>query len=208
MNKNFRTLCVELKYLYVSITRPKTNLIIYDSDTKNRNPIFKYWNSLGLIDVVEKGEEINHPVLSEAFKISQSEEETKNQWRALGIKLFKKKYYDSSTMCFEESGDKDLQVRTKAYMNAEEASGLQSEADTLSFQAKHNKFISKFLRRQKKRESKKLRSKAIVKFEKAGEYFEQIGLYKNAAQCYYTCEEYEKAGEIFKKNNDLQQSAE
>ena len=84
--------------------------------------MLNYWNSLGLVDLVEKGQEIDHPVLAKAFELSKDKEETKDQWRALGIKLFKKKYYESSVICFEESGDKDLQIRTKAYCNAEEGS--------------------------------------------------------------------------------------
>ena len=37
--RKFALLCVELKYLYVSITRAKTRLIIYDEDNKTRRPI-------------------------------------------------------------------------------------------------------------------------------------------------------------------------
>jgi hypothetical protein len=86
---------VELKYLYVSITRPKTRLIIYDDGVGIDHPVYDYWNSLGLVDIVKHGEEKDHPVLSEMFTASEDEVESKDQWRALGIKLFKKKYYDS-----------------------------------------------------------------------------------------------------------------
>jgi ATP-dependent exoDNAse (exonuclease V) beta subunit len=37
--RKFASLCIELKMLYVAITRPKKRLIIYDDDVKARLPI-------------------------------------------------------------------------------------------------------------------------------------------------------------------------
>ena len=50
--RKYALLCVELKYLYVAITRPKKRLIIYDSDVKQRGPIQRVWETLELINVV------------------------------------------------------------------------------------------------------------------------------------------------------------
>ena len=36
-------LCVELKFLYVAITRPKKRLFIYDADEEARKPIERIW---------------------------------------------------------------------------------------------------------------------------------------------------------------------
>lgn len=47
-------LCVELKFLYVAITRPKRRLIIYDDVAEGRKPIQAYWEKLGVVDVVTK----------------------------------------------------------------------------------------------------------------------------------------------------------
>lgn len=49
--RNFGLLCTELKYLYVAITRPKTKLIIYDSDIEQRSMIYEYWATLGVVDI-------------------------------------------------------------------------------------------------------------------------------------------------------------
>ena len=64
------------------------------------------------------------------------------------------------------------------------------------------------MRREKKNQARKFKAEASEKFKVAGGYFEQINLYTNAAQCYYSSGDYEKAGEVFEKNHDFQQSAE
>ena len=50
--RKYALLCVELKMLYVAITRPKQRLIIYDDDAKTRLPIQRVWESLGVINIL------------------------------------------------------------------------------------------------------------------------------------------------------------
>lgn len=52
--RKFTMLCIEMKFLYVAITRPKRRLIIYDDGIDGRRPIQNYWEKLGVIDVVTK----------------------------------------------------------------------------------------------------------------------------------------------------------
>ena len=42
--RSFSLLCNDLKHLYVSITRPKTRLLIYDQDPSSRKAITNYWD--------------------------------------------------------------------------------------------------------------------------------------------------------------------
>jgi hypothetical protein len=39
VNRIFGLLCIELKHLYVSITRPKQRLLIYETDERSRREI-------------------------------------------------------------------------------------------------------------------------------------------------------------------------
>ena len=39
------------------------------------------------------------------------ERSSADEWRIQGIKLFKKKYYNSAVKCFENSGDQELVLR-------------------------------------------------------------------------------------------------
>ena len=52
--RKFSLLCIELKFLYVAITRPKRRLIIYDEQAEDRKPLQAYWEKLGIVDVVTK----------------------------------------------------------------------------------------------------------------------------------------------------------
>jgi hypothetical protein len=51
--RKYAQLCIELKQLYVAITRPRQRLIIYDDDPKARQPIQRIWEHLKVVDVVK-----------------------------------------------------------------------------------------------------------------------------------------------------------
>ena len=63
--KEHKSLCADLKYLYTAVTRAKCNLWIYDSDKTKRLPMFDYWHKRGLVKVVSttKGGESKHDVI-------------------------------------------------------------------------------------------------------------------------------------------------
>jgi hypothetical protein len=50
--RKYAALCIELKQLYVAITRPKKRLIIYDEDTAARLPIQRMWEALKIANIV------------------------------------------------------------------------------------------------------------------------------------------------------------
>ena len=50
--RKYALLCIDLKYLYVAITRPKKRLIIYDTDAGKRAPIQRIWETLELVTVL------------------------------------------------------------------------------------------------------------------------------------------------------------
>lgn len=50
--RKYALLCIDLKYLYVAITRPKKRLIIYDTDANKRIPIQRIWETLDLVIVL------------------------------------------------------------------------------------------------------------------------------------------------------------
>ena len=53
----------------------------------------------------------------------------------MGIKLLRKKFYPAAISCFEKSGDDDLVKRCYAYLHADKATGLISEAEALIYAA-------------------------------------------------------------------------
>ena len=69
MYRKFALLCIELKYLYVAITRTKKRLIIYDEDNKSRVPIQRIWENLEVTDVLTKASQ----TASSIFNVRGSE---------------------------------------------------------------------------------------------------------------------------------------
>jgi len=50
--RQYSELCLELKFLYVALTRAKKRVIIYDQEAKGRKHIQQYWEHLGAIEVL------------------------------------------------------------------------------------------------------------------------------------------------------------
>jgi hypothetical protein len=203
--RKFSMLCIEMKFLYVAITRPKRRLIIYDDVADGRKPIQNYWERMGVVDVVTKEQIQNPDQLPEGFKNifekgqMVNEGSSKDQWRLQGIKLFKKKYYDAAIKCFQNSEDQDLVTRCKAYQAADLGTTFMSDADSDTWRAQVFKNITKQEKRRLLKEAKKLRSTSKKHYEQAGHMFAEIGMMKHAASCYYTAKAYGKAGEIFQE---------
>lgn len=66
-----------------------------------------------------------------------------DEWRIMGIKLFRKKFYSAAITCFQKSVDEDLEIRCHAYMHADKATSLISEAEALIYSAQHNRALKK-----------------------------------------------------------------
>lgn len=73
-----RILCSELKQLYVSITRTRQRLWIWETVDEQSKPIFDYWKKKGLVEVRKLNES-----LVRSTQVSSSREE----WRSQGIKV-------------------------------------------------------------------------------------------------------------------------
>ena len=206
--RNFSLLCNDLKHLYVSITRPKQRLLIYDENSDNIKAIRDYWIARDVIDVVYKGEEKDHPVLKNGFETLADEASSKQEWLVMGVKLFRKKFYTSASTCFEKSGDLELRDKCIAYSHADKATTLLNEAESLFFAAKNNKNLSRPQRKAKRNEAKNVKGESFEEFKKAGKIFENLKSIRQAAQCYYTSESYKKAAELFEECEMFSQAAE
>ena len=155
--RNFSLLCNDLKHLYVSITRPKQRLLIYDEKPENINAIRDYWVERNVVDIVTKGEERDHPVLKNGFETLADEASSKQEWLIMGVKLFRKNFYTSASTCFEKIGDLELRDKCIAYSYAHKATSLLNEAESLFFAAKNNKNLTRPQRKCKRNEAKKIK---------------------------------------------------
>ena len=48
----------ELKYLYTAITRARVNVWMFDESAEARGPMFEYFRTLGLVQSILPGEEM------------------------------------------------------------------------------------------------------------------------------------------------------
>lgn len=64
--KRHNALCVELKILYVLITRTRQNLIFYDEDVLSRSPMLDCWLEKGLVEARPLDEDIRGMFRSQA----------------------------------------------------------------------------------------------------------------------------------------------
>ncbi|ONK71074.1 uncharacterized protein A4U43_C04F4450 [Asparagus officinalis] len=103
----------ELKQLYVAITRTRQRLWICENHEDYSQPMFDYWNKLGLV---------KFRWLDSSFAQSMSVASSSEDWRDRGIKLFNEGNYEMATMCFEHAGDT---FREKWYR----ASSLRASAE-------------------------------------------------------------------------------
>jgi ATP-dependent exoDNAse (exonuclease V) beta subunit len=139
--RKFANLCTDLKLLYVAITRPKQMLVIYDDVQASRKPLQSYWERLGVVDVLTKDmmqdqSKISADIL-DTFKRSLGAESDVTEWKLQGIKLFKRKFYQSAITCFRNCADEQLVTRCLAYEAADKATSMQSEADSKMLSSKN-----------------------------------------------------------------------
>jgi len=97
--KQHKSLCAELKYLYTAVTRTKCNLWIYDSDRAKRLPVFDYWHKRGLVKVVStsEGGDSKHDLIFASIS-------TPEQWKVQGDYFRKKHLWEQAQHCYEKSG--------------------------------------------------------------------------------------------------------
>ena len=211
----YSMLCTELKQLYVAITRPKNRLIIYDENSQSRHYIEKFWRNLNIVQTVTRADlntavtEENKDVASFRSLVVQT---SGSEWRKQGIRMFKNKHYKQAVKCFEKSGDKELRVRALAYQVAEQTSLKTSEVNAKTLYMKEGYYpyntYNKTMRKNMKIELKKQRTQCKKDFLQAAQLFETIKLFKQAAQCYFSAEKYQKALAAYEQIGHIKQAAE
>lgn len=206
----FLALTSELKHLYTAITRPRKRLIIFDEDAAVRKPLLDYWLKLGYVNVIteetlEKGADSEQS--SKLIETLAGKNTSKAGWRAQGVRMFTRKYYEQAVKCFEKSGDSDLKFRAEGYYEASRGAEILAEAESLKYEFAE-KSTTKAERLQLDEKITELNKKAYDCFNKAADIFIDLNMGMKAGQCYFTVQEYEKAASCFKAAGFLGQAGE
>ena len=105
-------ICEEIKALYVSVTRAKKRIIVFDQDEARRAPMFEL---LQRAHVASKMSLLEREKLSSAESGSSlAQASTPEEWRAQGLQLFRAQRFDGAVQCFEKSKDLVLYAEAAA----------------------------------------------------------------------------------------------
>ena len=217
-------LCTELKNLYVAVTRPKKNLIIFDEDLTKRKSMQEFWDYMGVIQFFEKTEKVDIDYQQVAQKTNA------DAWRTQGERMMSHKFYDQAAKCFSVSGDKLQESKARAFAKASRASSQITNAEAILEEIEYasSKTQPKSKLKGQIAEAQKMfveaaeelfsvynaeKSKSLLKqiaqcfasgknFNRAAEIYQEIGFLGQAAESFSSAGKYETAAEIFDEKGD------
>lgn len=202
-------LCTELKHLYVAITRPKCNLIIFDEDPDKRRYMQGFWKYMDVVEFIESNEISCKTQNIEDFR-AIAQQTSADAWRIQGERMMSHKFYDQAAKCFNVSGDKFLEAKAQAFAKANSASLQIIQVEALS----EDGFINKVTKKQRE-DMKKTKILAEKKFCEAALELAELAktdgsksILKQAAQCYASGKEFLEAAKIYEELGFKGQAAE
>ncbi|KAI0791850.1 hypothetical protein C8Q75DRAFT_57350 [Abortiporus biennis] len=177
------SVCRELKFLYVAITRARKNLWIADASTKGE-PMRSIWNHPGLIHNCTPGDKIPHLAVSS----------TQEEWAETGRHLFTLERYPQAAHCYQRAGmvrEKDIALayHTRYELQARSWRRGMDHERISAFVAIAEEF---------------LRLAAISPLEEltyyriAGECFAEVGEDRRAAEAYLRAKEYSSSAKSYR----------
>ncbi|KAK6537109.1 hypothetical protein TWF694_011308 [Orbilia ellipsospora] len=114
-NTKYAELCVELKNLYVAITRSRGMLYIIENDTAPVKAISDMWGMLAkdpIIDIVLP-DDLTLKTRLDEIKHGQS---TLSEWAQKGQEFFDQRLYEQASYCYRKAGKHQLQDLCQAFL--------------------------------------------------------------------------------------------
>ncbi|KAJ7671947.1 hypothetical protein B0H17DRAFT_1208872 [Mycena rosella] len=176
--------CVELKFLYVAITRARNNVWIADTSAKGE-PMRILWTSKDQVQNCTPGTDTPRLAISS----------TVSEWEEQGRKLFANKRYRQSKHCFERALLPRQTAMAGAYHLRQEARKSPGGSSRRAIEARKAAFFeaaAAFVDCAKE-------DKTLAYFRIAAECFEDAGDDLQAAQSYRDAEEYTRSTELYRK---------
>ncbi|KAJ7479993.1 hypothetical protein B0H11DRAFT_1263344 [Mycena galericulata] len=176
--------CVELKFLYVAITRARNNVWIADTSLKGE-PMRVLWTSKDQVQNCTPGTDTPKLAISS----------TAAEWEEQGRKLFANKRYRQSKHCFERAFLPRQAAMAGAYYLRQEARKSPGGNNRRAIEARRTAFLeaaAAFLGCARE-------DKTLAYFRIAAECFEEAGDDLQAAQTYKDAKEYTRATELYRK---------
>ncbi|KAJ7171712.1 hypothetical protein C8R43DRAFT_1231226 [Mycena crocata] len=176
--------CVELKFLYVAITRARNNVWIADTSAKGE-PMRILWSSKDQVQNCTPGTDTPRLAISS----------TAAEWEEQGRKLFANKRYRQSKHCFERAFLPREAASAGAYYLRQEARKSPGANNRRAIETRKNAFLeaaAAFLNCARE-------DQTLAYFRIAAECFEDAGDDLQAAQTYQLAKEYTRSTELYRK---------
>ncbi|KAJ7222531.1 hypothetical protein GGX14DRAFT_429000 [Mycena pura] len=186
------SVCTELKFLYVAITRARNNIWIADCSTKGE-PMRMLWTSKNQVQNCVLGTD------TPRFAISS----TPAEWQEQGQKLFDSKRFSQAKLCYERAYMPHEAAVSHAYHLHEEASGMPHN-HRRKIAARRTAFLqvaATFLRCTRNERAK---NSAEAYFRRAGKCFEDAGDFNQAIDAYNHAKDFSRIDQAVAtvKNHD------
>ncbi|KAK7064824.1 UvrD-like helicase ATP-binding domain-containing protein [Favolaschia claudopus] len=176
--------CIELKFLYVAITRARNNVWIADTSAKGE-PMRILWTSRDQVQNCTPGTDTPQLAISS----------TPAEWEDQGRKLFTNKRYRQAKHCFERALLPQQAAMAEAYHLRAEARKCPTSNNRQAIQTRKTAFLqaaSAFMECAKEEGTR-------AYFRIAAECFETVGEELLAAEVYLKAQAYTKSAELYRK---------
>ncbi|KAJ7743864.1 hypothetical protein B0H16DRAFT_1889844 [Mycena metata] len=176
--------CVELKFLYVAITRARNNVWIADTSAKGE-PMRLVWTAVDQVQNCTPGTDTPRLAISS----------TAAEWEEQGRKLFANKRYRQSKHCFERAFLPQQAAMAGAYYLRAEARNSSGGSSRRAVEARRTAFLeaaTAFVNCARE-------TSTLAYFRIAAECFEDAGEDLSAAQNYQDAKEYTRSAELYRK---------
>ena len=176
-------MCLELKHLYVAITRARNKLFMIESSEITATPILKLLTegSQGpLVEVTRPNDEA-FALRVEALRPNTSEDPV--AWSKTADGLMAQRMFEPAILAFRRAGDTQGETKARGFLKEEEARDHHAKNNTEAFTRDMRLAIEHFLK-----------GKLVVD---AVRVLIQLGELGEAAEEWYQCKEYSKAAPLF-----------
>jgi hypothetical protein len=187
--KRHGALCVELKLLYVLLTRAKQNLIIYDDIVPNNysQPMLMYWLTQKVVNKQSMSSDIQALFMKSSFSA---------EWRSRGEDFFERRQFGNAKLCFKRSGDEVLE----SICSGREFEQIGDKFFVTDFKRAKDFFqraISIYLNLDGQVIHVAKCYEKIREFEKAGNTYVSLRRFEDAGRCYEGGQFYQSAANAY-----------
>ncbi|KAJ3908266.1 hypothetical protein F5879DRAFT_367138 [Lentinula edodes] len=203
--QRYASICTELKFLYVAITRARENVWIVDS-SESSEPMRMYWTERDLVRNIEPG--TNAPKLA----TSSSPED----WARQGHLLFERKKWAEAKHCFERALQPENVAIAEAYCLREKAERSSLEKSNAKLRnTQFREAAEAFYQCSRSAGRKRMLDFARLSgscYEKACEFllaarnYNLARRFNDSVRCYRKADRYDEAVKIVQTETDVEPS--